>query len=88
MTLSSPVPDVVDLPVASLPTGLRIGGQLSPGGAEPIDVVTVSGEESNSTHLSVRTARRHVKWTLFGDDPSMLRDEIRSSFKAMRRKDG
>ena len=33
MTLSSPVPDVVDLPVASLPTGLRIGGELSPGGA-------------------------------------------------------
>ena len=32
MTLSAPVPDVVDLPVASLPTGLRIGGQLSPGG--------------------------------------------------------
>ena len=53
-----------------------------------IDVVTVSGEESNSTHLSVRTAKRHVKWTLFGDDPSRLRDEIRSSFRAMRRKDG
>jgi hypothetical protein len=53
-----------------------------------IDVVTVSGEESNSTYLSVRTARHHVKWTLFGDDPSLLRAEIRSSFRAMRRKDG
>ena len=49
MTLSSPVPDVVDLPVASLPTGLRIGGQLSPGGAEPIDVVNPATGEAFAT---------------------------------------
>jgi phenylacetaldehyde dehydrogenase len=39
VTLSTPPPDVVDLPVASLPTGLRIGGELLPGRAEPIDVI-------------------------------------------------
>jgi acyl-CoA reductase-like NAD-dependent aldehyde dehydrogenase len=49
VTLSSPVPDVVDLPVASLPTGLRIGGELSPGGAEPIDVVNPATGEAFAT---------------------------------------
>lgn len=39
MTLLPPPPTVVELPVASLPTGLRIGGDLRPGRAEPIDVV-------------------------------------------------
>jgi acyl-CoA reductase-like NAD-dependent aldehyde dehydrogenase len=39
VTLSSSPPTVVELPVASLPTGLRIGGELLPGRAEPIDVV-------------------------------------------------
>ena len=39
MTLSPTPPSVVDLPVASLPTGLRIGGELLPGRAEPIDVL-------------------------------------------------
>ena len=31
VTLSSSPPTVVELPVASLPTGLRIGGELLPG---------------------------------------------------------
>src|SRR4029450_10962998 len=39
VTLSTPPPTVVELPVASLPTGLRIGGELLPGRAEPIDVL-------------------------------------------------
>jgi acyl-CoA reductase-like NAD-dependent aldehyde dehydrogenase len=39
VTLTPSPPDVVELPVASLPTGLRIGGQLLPGSAEPIDVL-------------------------------------------------
>src|SRR4051794_24526159 len=39
MTISSPPPSVVELPVASLPTGLRIGGDLLPGRAEPTDVL-------------------------------------------------
>ena len=39
MTISPPSPSVVELPVASLPTGLRIGGDLLPGRAEPIDVL-------------------------------------------------
>src|SRR5688500_13524449 len=39
VTLSPPPPTVVELPVASLPTGLRIGGELLPGRAEPIDVI-------------------------------------------------
>ena len=38
MTLSPSSPSVVELPVASLPTGLRIGGRLLPGRSEPIDV--------------------------------------------------
>ncbi|SFL49946.1 aldehyde dehydrogenase [Geodermatophilus ruber] len=39
MTLSPPSPSVVDLPVAALPTGLRIGGELLPGRADPIEVL-------------------------------------------------
>jgi acyl-CoA reductase-like NAD-dependent aldehyde dehydrogenase len=39
MTLSPSSPSVVELPVASLPTGLRIGGRLLPGRSEPIDVL-------------------------------------------------
>jgi acyl-CoA reductase-like NAD-dependent aldehyde dehydrogenase len=39
VTLFPSPPTVVELPVASLPTGLRIGGDLLPGRAEPIDVV-------------------------------------------------
>lgn len=50
-----------------------------------IAMVTISGDESNSSYLSVRTATRQVKWTLFGDDPSLQLDEIRTRFKAMNR---
>ena len=39
MTLSSSAPSVVELPVASLPTGLRVGGQLLPGSAGPLDTL-------------------------------------------------
>lgn len=65
MTLSSPAPDVVELPLASLPTGLRIGGRLLPGSAEPIDVVNpatgeviaaVAAADPGDVDAAVRTA--------------------------------
>jgi acyl-CoA reductase-like NAD-dependent aldehyde dehydrogenase len=37
--VTATLPSVVDLPVGPLPTGLRIGGELLPGSAEPIQVV-------------------------------------------------
>ena len=39
MTLTTPPPSVVDLPTASLATGLRIGGKVLEGSAAPIKVV-------------------------------------------------
>ncbi len=39
MTLTTPSPSVVDLPIGSLATGLRIGGEVLPGSAPPIEVV-------------------------------------------------
>ena len=65
MTLSPPSPSVVELPVASLPTGLRIGGDLLPGRAEPIDVVNpatgeviaaVAAADAEDIDAAVRTA--------------------------------
>ena len=65
MTLTSPSPSVVDLPIGSLATGLRIGGEVLPGSAPPIEVVnpatgevfaTVAGADAADMDRAVRNA--------------------------------
>lgn len=65
MTLTPSPPGVVELPVAALPTGLRIGGRLLPGSAEPIDVLNpatgeviaaVAAADTGDVDAAARTA--------------------------------
>jgi acyl-CoA reductase-like NAD-dependent aldehyde dehydrogenase len=43
---TTPPPSVVELPVAALPTGLRIGGEVLDGRAEPLDVLNPATGEA------------------------------------------
>jgi hypothetical protein len=79
---------VSDLPERAAPAvGRRNCTPLTPSvKGSPRETVTISGQESDSTYLSVRTARRQVKWTLFSDDPADLHKAIETVLVGLRRK--